>query len=233
MDLTQDMLEQVKDLVKPKYNQLNCWAHGWCHVSNVAKFSKKLAEMENQNSLLCEIASYCHDLGRVVEEQDGSITRNFGCQNHAILSIEPTARVLQQVGIKGNDFNFILEAVVAHSYKDYQGNNPVAKILRDADKKDSLGAWAVLRHSSFDFKQNLISPEQIIQNKNNPKKIEFFAEQILDSIKSIPKFREKYKKILDFTLEWYEKKMFHTKSAYELCEKDYQYTKKAREFLEK
>ena len=111
-----DITTRVKNLVKPKYNELECWSHKWLHVEDVAENSERLAQLENANVNSCIIAAYCHDLGRI-EEEKGNTTP------HAALSIEPTKNILRKVGISGEDFDRIVEAVAVHSMKKYSGKN--------------------------------------------------------------------------------------------------------------
>jgi len=231
MKLEERHLLQVESLVRPQYARIKCWSHGWPHILGVRKTSVQLSMAENQDSLPCEIAALCHDLGRVVEEQEGAVSNALGFQNHAILSIEPTVKVLKRARIEGYLFNAIIEAVATHSYRDYQGRNMVARILRDSDKGDALGPFGVLRTARYQFGRDLADTNAIIENLDNPRVIASLAEETLNLIRQDPKLAEQYTKVLDFILEWEEKRMFDTKSAYQLFKNDIDYTRKARKLI--
>jgi hypothetical protein len=207
MDST-SAVEKILVFVKPQYEALECWIHRWPHIHDVMENAKKLAELENADIDACVIAALCHDLGRIEEE-----TRKLKGQSplpHALLSIEPTIKILQQVGISGVKFNEIIEAVAVHSYKDYAGNNTVAKILRDADKMGSgFGPYRLLNIIRYFGGRDYVNPEEIINNKDNPEKLQELCEASLSQMESL--VLKKVKEGIDFILEWFG--MFHTKSA--------------------
>jgi len=231
MDLTEKQVSTVEKLVKPEYDQLKCWVHGWLHISNVRDASRRLSIAESYNPLPNEIASYCHDLGRIIEEQNGLLNTSSGFQNHALFSIAPSVDILKQVGIRGELFDSIIEAVAIHSYKDYSGKNTIAQILRDADKSDSIGAWGALRAAKFYFRRDFVDTKLIITHHKDKDVVKSLADETLKIIKSNSDLKPKYIKILDFLNEWGENKMFHLNSVYKLFEPEIEYTQKAKEFL--
>jgi len=232
MSLEAKHVLEVENLVKPEYDKLKCWAHGWLHILGVRDSSKQLAFIEGHNPVPFEIAAYCHDLGRILEEKEGIVNNSPGFQNHALLSLEPTARILQQVGIDNSRvFGSIMEAVAIHSYKDYTGNNLIAKILRDSDKSDSIGAWGVLKTAKYHFNKDFVDTQTIMDCYGHSSLIENLANETLKKIKVNPDLRQKYIRILNFVCEWSENKMFHMPASYKLFEKEIEYTRKAKEFM--
>lgn len=213
------VLENVRDLVKPQYDTLDCWVHSWPHVRRVTNNVKKVAEMEGINYVPCCIASYCHDLGRIGEEkikQRGDIS-----PPHALLSIEPTVRVLYLVGVKGVDFGEIVEAVTVHSYRLYEGGNDVAKVLQDGDKMNGFGAYGILGAVKYFGGVDYFDPKEIVANESNNKVLKQMCEESLSKVDD--KTLEGALKGLGFVLEWFD--MLHTKSAKELIREEYEYTK--------
>ena len=93
---------------------------------------------------------------------------DLGNIDHTVYSIEPTIRVLETVGIREYEFGLIVSAVSSHTDKLYTGRNLVAKVLRDADKKDSFGPWGTLRHINHHFDINFVDVGEIMkyQDKN-------------------------------------------------------------------
>jgi hypothetical protein len=221
-----ELIEKVRNLVKPQYDELECWVHRWPHVEDVAKNSWQIAECERTNVRSCVIASYCHDLGRIQEEK-----RKQNGENplpHALLSIEPTVKVLQSVGISGVDFNEIIEAVTIHSYKVYEGNNIVAKVLQDADKISSgFGPYRLLGIIKYFTGKDYVSSNEIIINKKNPEKLYPLCEISLKSLEK--EDRQKVIKGISFNLEWQD--MMHTDTAKEMIKGEQDYLRSVRNYL--
>jgi len=225
------ILEKAEKLVKPEYEKLKCWAHAWPHISRVNDNAKKLARIVEEDPIICGIAAYCHDLGRVIEQETRGKQTELGKIDHYLDSIEPTVEVLKKLRIKGHDFNSIVEAVSVHSNKLYYGHNKIAKVLRDSDKKDSFGPWGTLRCIKHHFNSDFVKTEEIMENINNPEKIKELADKTVEAIKNIDVIREKYLGVLKFVLEWVDDKMLDLKESYSFLESDYLYTKQSRDFL--
>ena len=221
-----DIIENVRKLVKPQYDKLECWVHSWMHIEDVAKNSRKLAKLEDINPVLCITSAYCHDLGRIEEEERKQ--RGETPLPHALLSIEPTIRVLQEVGISGVDFDEIIEAVAVHSYKVYEGKNNLTRILRDADKMAGLGPRTFLDMINYFGVKDYVDPNEIIKNHKDKKKIRELSDYSLNQIERGPVL-EGVMRGLDIKLEW--QNMFHTKHAYLLTQEGCKYLKNMKSFL--
>jgi len=203
-----DIVEKVKELVKPQYDTLECWVHAWPHIQDVVENAKKLAELENADVDECVIAALCHDLGRI--EEEARKKRGDSPLPHALLSIEPTMKVLQQVGISGVKFNEIIEAVAVHSYRIYEGDNNIAKVLQDADKIGSgFGPYRILTIIKYYGGKDYVNVEEIVNNKNNPEKLQELCDISLKQLEG-PAL-EQIKRGINFVLEWFD--MFNTNSA--------------------
>lgn len=213
--MAKKILEQIKNIVKPQYDRLDSWVHSWHHIERVFNNSQQLASLEGVDSINPGISAYCHDLGRITEEERKKTGKLF--IPHALFSIESTVNVLKKVGVSGKDFGEIIEAVAVHSYWVYEGKNNSAKILQDADKMAGFDYYGLLSTIPFFTGKNYISPKEIIKNKNNPEKLKEFwdrasnkltKEELISTIKGI-----------EFVLEWYDK--IHFSSAKKLLEKNY------------
>lgn len=225
------ILEKVEELSKLEYDKLKCWAHAWPHITSVRRNTEELVDIIGADPIICGIAAYCHDLGRVVEEKNIGKQTELGNIDHSLDSIEPTILLLQKVGIRGYDFSSIVGAVTVHSDKLYYGKNLVARVLRDSDKKDSLGPWGTLRHIKRHFDLDFVDPENIIKYQTNPEKIKIFANETLQTIKKDESKKSKYLKVLNFVLEWVDNKMLDLEESYNFLKEDYLYTKQSKEFL--
>lgn len=219
--------ERVRDLVKPQYDTLECWVHSWSHIERVSANAETIAKMENLNPTYCVISAYCHDLGRVEEEERKR--RGDSPLHHAFLSIEPTVKVLQEVGISGVDFNEVVEAVAVHSYRVYEGKNNAARVLQDADKMNGFGPYGILGAVKYFGGRDYVNPAEILANRNNREKIAESCDRSLEQAEW--SVLEKTIKGLTFVIEWYD--ILHTKSAKSLIKEEYEYTKQVLKNLVK
>jgi HD superfamily phosphodiesterase len=213
-----EVTERVRELVKPQYDTLECWVHSWPHIERVSSNADTIANMEGLDPTYCVISAYCHDLGRIEEEERRR--RGDLPLPHGLLSIEPTVDVLKRVGISGVNFNEVIEAVAVHSYRIYEGKNNVAKVLQDADKMNGFGPYGIIGAVKYFGGKDYISPEEIQANRNNREKLIELCNKSLGQAE-LPVL-EKTAKGLGFVLEWYD--MLHTKSAKKLIKEEYEYT---------
>lgn len=189
-----DLLKEVEDLAKPTYVQVKVWCHGWQHVLAVVKAAKAIAEMENVDPVLCQIAAYCHDLGRLEEEEKNQVNFKPGSpSSHAAMSYIPTKKILDQIRINGKDAEDILEAVKIHNIRKYEGPNKVALILQDADRADGFGKFAILRFANFNCEIDIPEPE------NNEDELFEEVRQILKTDKAK---RERMIETLEYVFGW-------------------------------
>ena len=226
-----DLLEKTEVLVKQQYDRLKCWAHAWPHIKKVKDNSLKLAKIVNTDSVSCAIAAYCHDLGRIVEQETRGKQIELGSTDHSSNSIKATKELLSELGVTGCDSDTIIEAVAVHSDKRYTGKNLIAKVLRDCDKKDSLGPWGTLRHIKHHFNKDLVRTQDIMKYQDNNIGIKILANTTLEMVKNGGVDKEKYLKVLDFVLEWVDNKMLDLEQSYDFLNEDYEFTKKSKEFL--
>ena len=218
--------DEVRGLVKPRYDKIECWVHSWMHIEDVVKFSEELAKSEGFNPVPCMIAAYCHDLGRTEEERRKKSGESY--LPHALLSLEPTARILNAVNIFGVDFDKIVEAVAVHSYKNYEGSNEVARILRDADKLTGLSPRGLLDIIKYFGKKDFVNPDEIIKNCNNKNKLRELDDYSLKQIEKGPVL-DGVIKGLNIKIEWMD--MFHTNHACLLAQEGIEYLKNVKNYL--
>lgn len=222
-----NITEKVREIVKPQYDTLDCWVHSWPHVERVSANADTIAKMENLDPTFCVISAYCHDLGRI--EEEARKQKKESPLPHALLSIEPTVKVLQQVGISGVNFNEIVEAVAVHSYRVYEGKNNVARVLQDADKLNGFGPYGIIGAVKYFGGKDYVSPEEIKANRDNREKMVELCNQSLKQAEG--SVLDGTIRGLGFVLEWYD--MLHTKSAREIIREEYEYTKQVLENLVK
>ena len=211
-------LEKVCELVEPTYRKLRNWGHGWQHIINVVEWAGRIAEGEGADVFLCQVAAYCHDLGRLEEEEREMVNYTAGAPSaHAALSVKPTEKILDEIGIAGENRDKILEAVKLHNIRKYDGPNKILLVLQDADRADGFSKFAVLRFAAFNCQMSISEPR-------NKKEIDAIFEKVRSDLKDDPDKRAKMLHTLDYVFGWYDT-LLNTESAQKLLAPGYRFLK--------
>lgn len=112
-------------------------AHGWEHINRVYRLTLYIAGQENADPFIAGIAALLHDIGRLSSDTT---------HHHAELSAALASEFLSAYPITLKQKDAILHAITAHSYS--HGVEPQtleARVVRDADRLDALGAIGILR----------------------------------------------------------------------------------------
>ena len=212
------MLKKVRELVQPTYKKLKCWGHGWQHILNVVEWSKKIAQGESVDSFLCQIAAYCHDLGRLEEEEKNLVNRVAGAPSaHAALSVKPTEKILDKIEIAGGDRTNILEAVKLHNIRKYEGPNQILSVLQDADRADGYGKFGILRLAVFNCRMPIPEPRNEIE-------IDTLFKKLKSDLKNHPEYKVEMLHTLEFVFGWYDE-LLNTESARAYLSDGYKFLK--------
>lgn len=133
-----EVVAQMYGAVERRFHDIDDLAHGWEHVSRVYKLALYIAEQEGANSFIVAMAALMHDLGRTVRSETG--------QHHADLSAMLATELLTTYEVSQDIQNAILHAIVAHSFsRSIEPRTVEARVVRDADRLDGLGATGILR----------------------------------------------------------------------------------------
>jgi uncharacterized protein len=112
-------------------------AHGWEHINRVYRLTLYIAGQENADPFIAGTAALLHDIGRLSSDTT---------HHHAELSAALASEFLSAYPITLKQKDAILHAIIAHSYS--HGVEPQtleARVVRDADRLDALGAIGILR----------------------------------------------------------------------------------------
>lgn len=132
-----DMLNRLYQDVQRRFSDFDDPAHGWEHVRRVYNLALRIAEEEHADPLITGFAALLHDIGRLVHRKG---------IHHAILSVEEAREILKAYELEPEQVEAVLHAIEAHSFS--QGIEPrtlEARVVRDADRLDGLGAIGILR----------------------------------------------------------------------------------------
>jgi uncharacterized protein len=131
------LLSDVYAEAQERFSLLNDLAHGWEHVQRVYRLALHIAQQEDADHFIVGVAALLHDLGRLTHDET---------RHHADLSVIHARELLTRHQVPPDKQDAILHAIDAHSFsKGLQPRTLEARIVRDADRLDSLGAIGILR----------------------------------------------------------------------------------------
>lgn len=133
---SQIMLKVYED-IRQRYVGFDDLAHGWEHIQRVYKLGLALAEQEHADTFIVGMAALMHDMGHLSTERTN---------HHAHLSLSMAQELLSAYEVSGDMQQAILHAIEAHSFSlGVEPRTLEAKVVRDADRLDALGAIGILR----------------------------------------------------------------------------------------
>jgi len=118
--------------------------HDFYHTKRVLKVAEYLAKKEGADIFVIRLAALLHDIGRIEEYKH---KHHQGKINHADLSAKNARPILQKFGLPEKTINAVCHAIIAHRFRNptESAKTIEAKIIRDADKLDSIGAIGIAR----------------------------------------------------------------------------------------
>jgi uncharacterized protein len=123
--------------VQQRFEGFDDPAHGWEHIQRVYKLALHIAQQENADLFIVGMAALMHDLGRLSDDKT---------KHHADLSVLSASEILSAYHVTPDTQQAILHAIAVHSFSlGVEPRTLEAKVLRDADRLDSLGAIGILR----------------------------------------------------------------------------------------
>ena len=166
-DITFDQEERLRQLVKERLKDADI-AHGFDHVEYVVNMARKIALKEGADLRIVIPAAYLHDLVSRGEVESYDL--------HTGKSVTEGKRFLEDMAFSEAEIERIGDVIMTSSYESYlKGEEPQsleAKVLRDADWLDAIGARGIAR--VFVFAGHYGCPEigTVDWNPESPEKLE-------------------------------------------------------------
>ena len=136
------ILSRLYDEVKRRFAGIDDVAHGWEHVKRVYDLAERIARQENADMFVVGAAALLHDLGRAASPEIAL----DAAEHHADLSVLLAKVLLKEQFVSQERQEAILHAILAHSFsRGVEPRTLEARIVRDADRIDALGAIGILR----------------------------------------------------------------------------------------
>ncbi|WP_027385679.1 HD domain-containing protein [Chryseobacterium gregarium] len=158
----QDLIEHTVEFVKKKLEGAEA-GHDWFHIERVWKLSKKIAETEDCNLEVVELAALLHDIADP-KFHNGDETLALNVSREFLESWDASEDIIEQV-------LFIIRNISFKNRGEAPENLPIElKIVQDADRIDAIGAIGIARTFNFGgFKNNLMYDPHIEPKLNMSK----------------------------------------------------------------
>lgn len=166
-DIVPEQEKRIRDFVKGRLHNADI-AHGLDHVQYVVNMARKIALREGADLRIVIPAAYLHD---VVSREE---VERFDL--HTGESVALGKRFLRDMGFSESEIEKIGDVIMTSSYEAHlKGKEPTsleAKVLRDADWLDAIGARGIAR--VFVFAGHYGCPEMgtVDWEPENPEKLE-------------------------------------------------------------
>ena len=166
-DITFDQEERLRNLVRERLKDVDI-AHGFDHVEYVVNMARKIALREGANLRIVIPAAYLHDLVSRGEVESYDL--------HTGESAAEGKRFLEDMDFSEVEIEKIGNVIMTSSYESYlKGNEPQsleAKVLRDADWLDAIGARGIARVFVFAGHYGCPKMGTVDWEPENPEKLE-------------------------------------------------------------
>ncbi len=166
-DITPDQEKKIRAFVKGRLKGADI-AHGFNHVEYVVNMAKKIALREGADLRIVIPAAYLHDL-----VSRGEVERY---DLHTGESVTEGKRFLKDMDFSETEMEKIGHVIMTSSYESYlKGKEPTtleAKVLRDADWLDAIGARGIGRVFVFAGHYGCGEMGTVDWDPENPEKLE-------------------------------------------------------------
>lgn len=179
------ILEKTQQYIQNQFSG-ETTGHDYFHIERVVKVAKRIAEEENADVFLVELAAWLHDVG------------DYKLNNGVDKSEELISEFLSGLNVPEEIISKIIEIVSQVSFsKGKTAESLETKIVQDADRLDAIGAIGLARVFAYGG-----SKQREIYNPENPEEttIQHFYDKLLklkdlmntNSAKKIAEERHQY-----------------------------------------
>ncbi|MGB9595290.1 MAG: HD domain-containing protein [Candidatus Poribacteria bacterium] len=159
--------EKIRCFVKERLKNADI-AHGFDHIECVVNMAKKIALAENADLRIVVPSAYLHDIVPRNEVERFDL--------HTEKSANEAVKFLKSIGFSQQEIENITDVIISSSYESYlkgkEAKTIEAKVVRDADWLDAIGARGIAR--VFVFAGHYGCPEMgsVDWDPDNPIKLE-------------------------------------------------------------
>jgi uncharacterized protein len=157
-----EILNNTVEIVKQKLIDAEA-GHDWFHIERVWKNARKIAQTENCDIFIVEIAALLHDIA----------DSKFNDGNEEI-GPETAKNILESLNLDEESINNVVQIIRnisfkgGHKYSDF--NSVELQIVQDADRLDAIGAIGIARAFNYGgFKNRTLYDPEIKPDLNMSK----------------------------------------------------------------
>jgi uncharacterized protein len=157
-----EILNNTVEIVKQKLKDAEA-GHDWFHIERVWKNARKIAQTENCDIFIVEIAALLHDIA----------DSKFNDGNEEI-GPETAKNILESLNLDEESINNVVQIIRnisfkgGHKYSDF--NSVELQIVQDADRLDAIGAIGIARAFNYGgFKNRTLYDPEIKPDLNMSK----------------------------------------------------------------
>ena len=141
------IIEKTKEFVKEKlYGEGS--GHDWFHIERVYNLSRYLAEKENADSFIVEMAALLHD----IDDWKFSSSNDTNTTNTEVF--------LRKIQVNEEELIKIIKIINTISFKggvvDSSQETIEGKVVQDADRLDAIGAIGIARTFAYGGNKNRV-----------------------------------------------------------------------------
>lgn len=155
-----EIIEYIKSNIRRQNHDL---AHGFDHTECVVRLATYLAKKENSNLRIVKAAAYFHDF---------EPRKKLIFESHTKISAQIAVSFLKKLNFSDNELEEIYNCIATSSYGASElGNEPnniEAKIVRDADWLEAIGARGIARVFAFAPSHNCEVLGEVRWDPSNP-----------------------------------------------------------------
>ena len=167
----------LEALATPWMTQLTAPSHDAEHVRRVMRMAERLGRSHAADLEILHAAALLHDLGRAMPESD---------RPHIDLSVEIAGRLMEESGFPESKREAVLHCIRAHSFsRGVEPETLEARLLRDADRLDALGAVGIARTFSYggEFGRPFYDPaDPMARRKSAPEGSRYCVEHFFEKL---------------------------------------------------
>ncbi len=132
--------EKIRNFVKERLKNADI-AHGFDHIECVVNMAKSIALAEGADLRIVVPSAYLHDIVPRNEVERFDL--------HTEKSANEAVKFLKEIGFNNQEIEIIEDVIISSSYESYlkgkEATTIEAKVVRDADWLDAIGARGIAR----------------------------------------------------------------------------------------
>jgi len=117
-------------------------SHDFSHTERVYKYSILISKGLDVDLDIVKVSALLHDIARPIEE-------NGKTKDHALLGAIEARKILEKIGFPKEKIEIVYKCILLHNKKEDSPHIKEARILKEADGLETMGAIGIARTFSY------------------------------------------------------------------------------------